>query len=268
LTFKRFFFVVCVILLIVFLSGKFLILGEEGRSGVKIPWFGKGNKKEKGFLACVDYIETSNYANRQLEFFLYIPEKVLKNKEEKHPLLVCVPGLSGNGERFAGEIFRDFADNEGFVIIAPSFVWDKKNWKSKRSYQYPSVWSGDALIDIINKVASRYEVNLGGYYLFGHSAGAQFVLRFAVWKPFSCVACAEYGSGGFVKPYESNNVRFLLGIGEKDTKRIKQAKNFYDEAEDLFIDVELRWYEGGHGLNKTFIRDALDFFKKAKNENL
>jgi len=228
----------------------------------KVSSSGKGSH-----LACVDFIETSNYANRHLKFFLYIPEKVLSNKEEKHPLLVCVPGLSGNGEAFAGTVFRDFADREGFVIIAPSFVWDEKNWNDKRSYQYPSVWSGDALIDIVNKVTYKYEVNLDGYYLFGYSAGAQFVLRFAVWKPFLCVACAEYGSGGHVEPDESNSVSFLLGVGEKDTERIEQAEEFYDRARDLLIDVELKWYEGGHGLNKRFIRDALDFFKNVKNQN-
>lgn len=267
MNFKRFFFVVCVILLIVFLSSKFLILREKEENKVEVPSSGEENKKEINFLACVDSIETSNYANRQLKFFLYIPGEVLKNKEKYHPLLICVPGLSRKGERFAGKVFRDFADREEFVIIAPSFVWDKENWNGKRSYQYPSVWSGDALIDIVDKVTSQYQVNLDGYYLFGQSAGAQFVLRFAVWKPFLCVACAEYGSGGYVTPYESNSVRFLLGIGKKDKKRIEQAERFYDKARDLFIDVELRWYEGGHGLNKTFIRDALDFFKKVRNQN-
>jgi predicted esterase len=251
----------------VFLAGKFLVVKEESVKNPEVPFAEKENKKKEAFLACIDSVETSNYANRQLKFFLYIPERILRNKDEYHPILVCVPGLSGKGERFAGKIFRDFADKEGFIIIAPSFVWDKKNWEDKRSYQYPSVWSGDALIDIVDKVTRKYQLNFDGYYLFGHSAGAQFVLRFAVWKPFLCAACAEYGSGGYVTPYESSNVKFLLGIGEKDKKRIEQAESFYSKARDLFIDVELNWYEGGHGLNKAFIKDALDFFKEVKAQN-
>jgi poly(3-hydroxybutyrate) depolymerase len=250
----------------VFLSSKFLILREKGINGAEISSSGEENRKEGNFLVGVDSIETSNYANRQLKFFLYIPGKVLRNKEENHPLLVCVPGLSGKGERFAGKIFRDFADEEGFVIIAPSFVWDKENWNNKRSYQYPSVWSGNALVDIIDKVTYKYEVDFSGYYLFGHSAGAQFVLRYAIWESFPCVACAGYGSGGFVTPDESNYVSFLLGVGKKDAKRIEQAEWFYDRAKDLGIDVELKFYEGGHGLHKTFIKDALDLFKEKKKE--
>lgn len=267
MSFRRFFLGICLILVIFFLLKKFPILKEEKTNKEEITSSSKENKKEKIYLACVDSIETNNYANRQLKFFLYIPEEVSKNKDKEYPILVCVPGLSGNGEAFAGEVFRDFADKEGFIIIAPSFVWDKENREEQKSYQYPSVWSGDALIDIVDKVRYKYEITPGRYYLFGHSAGAQFVLRFAIWKSFLCFACAGYGSGGFVTPEELSGVRFLLGIGEKDTERIDHAESFYNKAKDLGIDVELKYYQGGHSLNKTFVSDAFDFFKKVKEEN-
>jgi poly(3-hydroxybutyrate) depolymerase len=266
LIFKKSFLIICAILVIFLLFNKFLISKKQVVSTEETS-YPKENEKEKTYSACVDSIETSNYANRQLKFFLYIPEEVLNNKEKEHPLLVCVPGLSGNGETFAGQTFKDFAEKEGFVIIAPSFIRDKENWAEQRSYQYPSVWSGDALINIVYKVSEKYKIDISRYYLFGHSAGAQFVLRFAIWEPSLCVACAGYGSGGSVIPDEFNGVSFLLGIGEKDTERIGYAERFYDKAKDLGIDVELKWYGGGHSLNKTFVRDAMVFFKKVKDQN-
>ncbi len=87
-------------------------------------------------------IKTENYANKKLEYYYYIPENVLKDKNVKPPLLVAVPGLSGAGKRIVSRELKEFAERDGVVIVAPSFRFDEKNWDSKKSYHYPSVWSG------------------------------------------------------------------------------------------------------------------------------
>lgn len=81
----------------------------------------------------INSIETENYANRVLQFYYYIPPKVLKEKERVHPLLGCIPYLSGRGEEFVLPIFKDFSEEEGFVIVSPSFVFDEKNGKAKQA---------------------------------------------------------------------------------------------------------------------------------------
>jgi len=213
----------------------------------------------------IDSISTDNYANNHLEYYYYIPKSIIENRYESYPLLVMVPGLSGRGEYSVTPEFKRFAEEENFIIVAPSFIWDEKNWNSQQSYQYPSVWSGDALLEIIGKLKNNNNLTVSKFYLFGFSAGAQFALRFCLWKPELCAACAAHGSGGTVIPDKNINVKFFVTVGTQDeSSRIKRAKSFYDLAQDYGIDVIYREYNTGHSLTPAQIEDSLDFFRKIR----
>lgn len=211
--------------------------------------------------AGVDSITTDNYANTRLEFYSYIPEQVLADRQRLHPVLLCIPGLSGRGESSVPQEFKDFAEREKFVIIAPSFVYDEANWNARTSYQFPEAWSGNALLQIIGKVKEKNGLSISKLHLYGFSAGAQFALRFALWKPELCVGCVAHGSGGTVIPQSRNNVKFFVSVGKGDTNRIEKIEQFYRAAKNLDIDVVYRQYEGGHILPTSQITDALAFFK-------
>jgi poly(3-hydroxybutyrate) depolymerase len=214
----------------------------------------------------ISSIETENYANRVLQFYYYIPSKVLKEKDKAHPLLACIPYLSGRGEEFVLPIFKDFAEEEGFLIISPSFVFDEKNWESRTSYQYPSAWSGEAFLRIVEKVKKEFDLNISKFYLFGFSAGAQFSLRFALWKPELCSAVSAHAGGGTVIPDRFVNVKFFVSVGRDDRGRIPIVEEFYKKAKELGIDVTYRQYFGGHILPIYQIRDSLEFFKKVRDK--
>ncbi len=94
----------------------------------------------------IDFINTSNYANTRLEFYYYIPVGVLNNRSRASGGLIAVPGSGGRGEHFVTAEMKKFADEEHIVVIAPSFVYDRENWNSKTSYQYPDAWSGMLLL--------------------------------------------------------------------------------------------------------------------------
>lgn len=215
----------------------------------------------------IDSIETDNYVNKKLEFYYYIPSNILSDKQKSYPVLICIPGLSGRGENAVTAEFKRFADQEGFVIIAPSFTFDEANWNSKTSYQYPEVWSGNALLDIIAKVKEKDALNLSKLYLHGFSAGAQFVLRFALWKPELCAACAAHASGGTVVPDKYCNVKFMVSVGKEDTDRIAKSEYFCNNAKAEGIDVHYRQYEGGHMLPPPQVADSVDFFKRVLSGN-
>ena len=217
-----------------------------------------------GSVEGTDSIPTDNYANTQLEYYYYIPSTVIGNEQEAHPVLVMVPGLSGRGERFVTREFKKFADEEHFIIVAPSFVFDEDNWDSQQSYQYPSAWSGNALLEIINHLEEKHGITTSQMYLFGFSAGAQFALRFCLWKPELCIACAAHGSGGTVRPVRRVETRFFITVGSQDVSRIEKAKEFYGAARDLGIDVTYREYDTGHSLTSDQIKDSLDFFRNAE----
>lgn len=208
-------------------------------------------------------IKTNDYANKQLDYFYYVPSTATESQKNSFPLLAMIPGLSGRGESFVSQKFKLFADTEGFVIISPSFVWDEENWNSNESYQYPSVWSGDALLKIIDHFEAEHNISVSSLSLLGHSAGAQFALRFCVWKPELCTACAAHGSGGSVFLREYIDVAFFVTVGKKDQDfRISNYNSFCSSAKSFGIDVECRQYDAGHGRTTEQMQDSLDFIAR------
>jgi poly(3-hydroxybutyrate) depolymerase len=216
-------------------------------------------------LSGIGSITTNNYANRKLDYFYYIPGRVLRYNDIEYPVLVLIPGLSERGEKYVGKIFKGFADREGFVIVSPSFVWDKENWPSHTSYQYPKAWSGDALVRILNSVEKEHGIKFSKLYLHGFSAGAQFALRFALLKPELCAACSVHASGGTVVPKKYCGVKFLVSVGRDDVVRMPKVEAFYNAANNQGIDVEYRIYDGGHTLPVSQVDDSLEFFRNINN---
>jgi len=215
-------------------------------------------------------VPTANSVNRLLAYFYYIPDDMLRNKDRPYPMLIMVPGLSGKGESMVNKEVKKFAEREHFAVIAPSFVFDENNWESKTSYQYASAWSGKALLKIVRQFQMIHRLRISKFYLFGHSAGAQFVLRFALWKPELCAACAAHASGGLIEPKRSSGVKFFVSAGTMDTVRMKKVKEFYEAARKKGIDVVYKEYNIGHNLVRSQFTDSLDFFKscwKAENTN-
>ena len=208
----------------------------------------------------IDTIKTDNYANQKLKYFYYIPSTLTEIQKSDCPLLVMVPGLSGRGENFVSNDVRSFANKQGFVIIAPSFVWDEENWDSGTSYQYPSAWSGDALIDIIDHFETQNDVTVASINLLGYSAGAQFALRFCVWKPELCTACVGHASGGGVAFHEYIDVDFMVTVGKNDQDfRISNFDSFCSRAGSLGINVDCRQYDTDHSCTSKQIQDSLNF---------
>lgn len=187
---------------------------------------------------------------------------ILENKRKTYPLLVMIPWLSGRGDIFVTSECRKFAYEKKFVIVSPSFVWDEKNWDAERSYQYPKVWSGNVLLEIINKFKREHNIRVSKLYLFGFSAGAQFALRFCLWKPELCAACAAHGSGASIEPTRKVNVKFFVTCGTQDFGRIENAKEFYDLAKKKKIGVVFKEYNTGHSLTPAQIKDSLKFFER------
>lgn len=226
------------------------------------------SKVNDGSISKIDYIGTDNYANKKLKYFYYIPESIAKSNYRKAPYLIMVPGLSGDGEYFVSKVYKDFANKEGFVIISPSFKEDAKNWESEKSYQYPAAWSGNALNTIINTFSVKQNIVSNGMYLYGISAGAQFVSRYSLLYPDYVTACALNAPGGTDDPQKYQATKFYVGIGTQDEAvRRDTATNFYQKAKRLGIDVTYKEYDVGHALSPQAVTDELAFFSRIKNGN-
>lgn len=117
------------------------------------------------------------------------------------------------------------------------------------------------MIDIIEKLEEKNNVTVSKLFLFGHSAGAQFSLRFSLLQSEMVDACAAHGSGETVTPNEKVDVKFFITVGKQDTSRIEKTKMFYNLAQEYGIDVEYKEYDAGHSLTPDQNKDSLDFFK-------
>ncbi len=215
-------------------------------------------KKSEG----LGFILTDNYENRELFYYYYIPKKVVSDK--KTDILVYVSGLSGGWWDFSMEEIKRLVDEEGMIVVSPSFSYDEANWENRQSYQYPEVWSGQALLNILEKMTNTNKIQIGKLYFIGYAAGAQFVMRFSLWTPEMCVACVGHASGGQIVPKARNQVKYFVGIGKQDSSdRISNMKIFRNVAESLGIVVVYKEYEIGHSLTHIQILDSIKFIKEA-----
>lgn len=207
-------------------------------------------------------VTTDNYANTTLEYYYYIPIQLKKNKTKTAPFLVMVPGLSGSGQGFVSQPFKDFAQAEGFVIIAPTFKFDDKYLDSGTSYQYPAAWSGKALNKILNDFISKQDIASQGLYLLGFSAGAQFSERYSLLYPNYVIAASINAPGCVTLPVAYQKTKFVISVGSKDESfRKKAAADFYNASNQLGIDVHLNNYDCGHCLSEGEINDSIAFFR-------
>ena len=229
---------------------------------------GATKAQNEASVSGIDSISTINYANTKLEYYYYIPQRIKKNKIQKAPFLIMIPGLSGNGQDFVTQPFKDFAQQNGFVIIAPSFIEDSKNWDSETSYQYPAAWSGVALNNILNDFITKQNINPKGLYLYGFSAGAQFTERYSLLYPKYVVACAFHSAGGITLPVSGQKTKFFVSVGSQDLDVRKEvAANFYNKAKKLGITVQYKKYSCGHELITEQINDTLAFFRQVINHS-
>ncbi|MDN3645588.1 hypothetical protein QWY75_05125 [Pontixanthobacter aestiaquae] len=183
-----------------------------------------------------------------LPIWAYIP----KGADRKTaPIMFVLHGAKRDPRRYLEE-WVQFADEDGFIIIAPEFA--KGNFPGSRSYNLGNIWTkGGKKVNpediwsfsAIEPIFDRVVASMGGsqtnYTLYGHSAGSQFVHRFLFAKPDARVSrylvanagwytvpdreiAFPYGLGGLgvtddeIKVLLAKDVVVLLGDQDTDTK--------------------------------------------------
>lgn len=208
-------------------------------------------------------VRTSNAANLYVPFYLYIPGKVRDSKEPV-PVIVWAAGMNTDGFSTLHPYFTELADKEGFAVITPSFKHNDYDFNKNASSQYPAVWSGRALLDMV-KIAESKGLNAGKFYLAGFSAGGQFVSRFSFLYPDRTAACAIFSSGARVKPESNQGVKYFYGVGVNDDDYHKEnAEIFNKAAVELGIPIVYNQYQSGHDTPDEEFQDAVRFFEQVK----
>lgn len=120
-------------------------------------------------IAAADVVQRSIDLNgTSRSYYLYVPESV---KGRSVPLLMLLHGSHQDGQRIA-RLWKDKADQEGFVVVAPNSL-KTDGWRMNKD--------GPAFIQaVLMAVVEQAPIDGRRIYLFGQSAGAVYALDLAM----------------------------------------------------------------------------------------
>jgi len=115
-------------------------------------------------------------------------------------------GVKRSGERYRND-WLPHAKKHGVILLAPEF--SEKNFPGAEFYNYGGAidskghrrpedqWTFSFLEPIFDQVRTTTGSGVETYYLYGHSAGAQFVHRYLYFKPKARVEKAVAANAGW-----------------------------------------------------------------------
>ncbi len=221
--------------------------------------------------------------SKPLDVYYYRPDEVTADT----PVWMIMHGTGRNADDYS-EYFVDAAREQGALVIAPEF--SKNKWPGSTGYNLGNIsasnsdltpvpeqdWSFSKIEPLFDYVVDVVEptIEADKYYMFGHSAGAQFVHRFLAWKPDARVKLAVAANAGWYTvpqsdgvgyqydwpystsnapdydastdaydPFPTENLDNFLGsdlvvlLGEKDTRRtsnLRQTREADDQGRNRF----------------------------------
>lgn len=211
--------------------------------------------EDKISIRGVESFRTPNFTNSKLEYYYYIPKSIIKNKMQKVPFLILVVDFKGKEQENDVPLFKNFAQQEGFVIIVPHFIQDEKYWKT-----------GDTFNNLLADFKKKQHIDYKELYFFGNWTGAQFSEKYSFLYPEKVRACFLFDPNEITLPTEKQKIKFMITVGNKEIDgRKKIAKDFYNTAKKLGIDVKYKEYNTGNKFAYEQINDSILFFKSVNN---
>ena len=135
------------------------------------------------------------------------------------PLLVVCHGASRNAEDYRNYAIT-LAERFGAIVVAPLF--DSARFPSdryqrggvvdaERRLQPPDRWTFGVIPRIVAHVREREGRPGLPYYLIGHSAGGQFLVRMAVFLPVDAIRLVAANPGSLVFPVRDQDFHYGFG---------------------------------------------------------
>ncbi|GAA3812754.1 PHB depolymerase family esterase [Streptomyces chiangmaiensis] len=123
-------------------------------------------------------------SDQRFSYCLYVPT-AHQQASEPLPLVVVVHGTNRLAERYRTH-FRDFAEEQGCIVLAPLFpagVADPEDLHGYKRLLHQGIRYDAVLLDIVEQIGRRYTVDTTRFLLHGFSGGGQFAHRFAYLHP-------------------------------------------------------------------------------------
>lgn len=157
------------------------------------------------------------------DFYAYIPDKTPKN------ILVIAHGMLSKKDK-ASDVAKKYlsrwiryADEYGLLLIAPVFDTPRFGNLGGGFGGYRNLFGKYTPADtFVNKIVNRYSEKTSSgsnqFYLYGHSAGGQFVNRYVVTHPKKIIRAVISAAGRYSYPDTSNEWPYGAGDFSKTLK--------------------------------------------------
>ncbi len=145
--------------------------------------------------------------DKTLPVWCYVPD----NATPGTPILIVMHGVKRDADRYRDE-WAPHAKEYGFVVAAPEF--SQKDFPGDDGYTLGKKKAGSSFsfIEPVFAAVKKATGNTSGrYYLYGHSAGAQFVHRFLYFTPEAHVIRAVAANAGWWT-MPDNSIDFPYGL--------------------------------------------------------
>ncbi|HWA97814.1 MAG TPA: CapA family protein [Pirellulales bacterium] len=142
------------------------------------------------------------HAGKTIPVWYYLPESAKAGA----PVLVVMHGVNRDADRYRDE-WLPHAKKYGLLLLAPEF--SKASFPDEEHYNQGNTldaqqrplpreqWSFSFIEPVFDRAKTAFGNRSANYYLYGHSAGAQFVHRFLYFVPNARVSRAVAANAGW-----------------------------------------------------------------------
>ncbi len=154
-----------------------------------------------------------------IQVWTYEPETL----SPKTKVVFVMHGVGRNGEDYRDQ-WVNLAEENGFLLIVPEF--SQADFPGAENYNLGGVldnsgaitpetgWAYSYIEALFDDVREKYGLNAQSYAIYGHSAGAQFVHRFVLYKPEARASAVVVANAGW---YEMPDKETAFPYGLKDS---------------------------------------------------
>jgi hypothetical protein len=153
-------------------------------------------------LGYYDWGATPFYAlatEPRLSYCLYVPRDYEEDGARHYPLVVVVHGTE-RGAQLYRDLFADFAETRGVIVLAPLFPCNLSGPGDTENYKWleaGGIRFDLRLLDMVGEVTDRYRIAEGGMLIHGFSGGGHFAHRF-LYLHADRIRAASIGAPGVV----------------------------------------------------------------------
>jgi len=227
----------------------------------------------KGF-GYFSFQNDSIYYGKPILVYTYVPSSVRPNSK----ILILIHGAERRVQKFQAE-WQEVADKYNVILVSPYF--SLKQFPHEFDFQHGNVidsdiingtfelneenkWAFSFIEPIFRKVKLSLKNKNNTYFLYGHSAGGQFVHRFLLFKPDAKVEKVIFSnSGWYTRPYRKQ--KYPYGLEDTDVSSADIAKAFAKNVTILLGADDTDKYHFQLKRNKTVDERGLNRFERGTN---